>query len=122
VTVGLDLDLVRDTLETERTRLRAALQSVNHQGSLRDETGDLSIGTADHIADTATETYMRELDGGLEENAEHILEEIDDALRRVDERTYGKCRVCGREIPEERLQAVPWATLCLDDKRALEGR
>ena len=86
-----------------------------------EETGDLSIGTDDHIADTATETFMRELDDGLEENAEHLLADVNAARARLEDGTYGTCEACGRRIPEERLEAVPWATLCLDDKRAQEG-
>ena len=120
MTVGLDLDRFRQALESERDRLRHALQAVHHDGSLLDESGDLSIGSGDHIADSATETYMRELDDGLEENAEHLLTEIDAALDRIDDGTYGLCANCGRPIGEERLDAVPYATLCIDDKRAQE--
>ena len=43
------------------------------------------------------------------------------ALGRIDDGTYGKCAVCGRQIPDERLEAVPWATLCIDDARK-QGR
>jgi RNA polymerase-binding transcription factor DksA len=118
--VAIDTAKLRTALESERERLRAALASVNHTESLLDETGELSIGTDDHIADIASETYMRELDGGLEENAEHLLEEIENALGRIEEGTYGTCTACGKPIAEERLVAVPWATLCLDDKRAQE--
>jgi DnaK suppressor protein len=120
VTVGLDVDRFRRELESERDRLRHAVQTVHHDGSLLDETGDLAIGSGDHIADSATETYMRELDDGLEENAEHLLTEIEAALARIDDGTYGLCVRCGRPIGDERLQAVPYATLCIDDKRAQE--
>jgi RNA polymerase-binding transcription factor DksA len=120
--VAVDLDVARVALESERERLQAAMASVNHGVSLAEETGDLSIGTDDHIADSATETFMRELDGGLEENAEHLLAEIEDALVRIDDGTYGACSTCGRSIGDERLQAVPWARLCIDDKRSQEGR
>jgi DnaK suppressor protein len=120
--VAIELQTAREVLESERVRLKAALASVNHESSLLEETGDLSIGTDDHIADTATETFMRELDGGLEENAEHLLVEIDDALGRIDGGTYGTCQACGNPIGEERLHAVPWARLCIEDKRAQEGR
>jgi DnaK suppressor protein len=116
----LDLEQVRSELESERDRLRGAIEAVNHQGSIADETGDLSIGQDDHIADTASETFMRELDGGLEENAEHLLEKIEGALERMDAGTYGTCLVCGRPIDVDRLQAVPYATLCIEDKRAQE--
>jgi DnaK suppressor protein len=116
----IDLDYFRRELEAERERLTAALEAVNHEGSLTDETGDISSGPGDHLADSATETFMRELDGGLEENAEYLISEIDAALRRVQEGTYGTCVVCGRPIGEARLEAVPYATLCIDDKRKQE--
>jgi RNA polymerase-binding transcription factor DksA len=117
----LDLTEIRAELESERNRLRAAIDTVNHRDSLTEETGDLSIGQDDHIADSASETFMRELDGGLEENAEHLLAKVEGALQRLDEGTYGRCAICGRPIEEERLRAVPYAKLCIDDKRA-QGR
>jgi len=119
VTGGPDLEHFRRVLESERDRLLHAVQAVHHDGSLLEETGDLAIGSGDHIADSATETYLREIDGGLEENAEHLLVEIDAALGRLDDGSYGLCSVCGRPIGAERLEAVPYATLCIDDKRAL---
>jgi DnaK suppressor protein len=115
----LDLDHFRQELESELGQLRAARESVNHEGSLTDETGDLSTG-ADELADNATETYMRELDEGLGENADHLIAEIEAALARIEDGTYGTCAVCGKPIAEERLEAVPYATLCIDDKRAQE--
>jgi len=120
VTVGLDLDRFRRALERERDRLQHAAHAVHHTGSLLEETGDLAIGSGDHLADSASETFMRELDEGLEENAEHILGEIDAALERIEDGTYGLCADCGGPIGEERLLAVPYATRCIDDKRAQE--
>jgi RNA polymerase-binding protein DksA len=116
----VDLDRMRKELEGERERLLAALASVNHTESLTEETGDLATGPGDHLADNATDTYMRELDEGLEENAERLLAEIEAALGRIADGTYGNCAVCGRQIDAERLEAVPYATLCIDDKRAQE--
>jgi RNA polymerase-binding protein DksA len=118
--MSLDLDRFRSQLEETRERLVAARAAVNHEGSLTDESGDLSSPVGDHLADSATETFMRELDGGLEENADHLLTEVEAALARIEDGTYGRCVACGRSIGEERLEAVPYATLCIDDKRALE--
>jgi len=117
--VSLDLDHFRTELENELERLRAARKGVIHETSVTEETGDLSTG-AGELADTATETYMRELDEGLEENADHLIEEVEAALERIENGTYGTCVVCGKPIAKERLEAVPWATLCIDDKRAQE--
>ena len=117
--MSLDLDHFRTELEDELERLRAARKGVNHEGSVMEETGDLSSG-AGELADSATETYMRELDEGLEENADHLIDEVEAALVRIEDGTYGTCAVCGKPIAKERLEAVPWATLCIDDKRAQE--
>ena len=118
----VDTEHFRALLELERTRLAHARAAVHHDGSLLEETGDLAIGSGDHIADSASETYLRELDGGLEENADHILAEIEAALGRIEEGTYGLCVTCGRPIAPERLEAVPYAARCIDDTRALENR
>jgi RNA polymerase-binding protein DksA len=118
--MSIDVDRFRQDLEHERARLVGAKAAVNHAGSLADETGDLSSGPGDHIADNASETFMRELDNGLEENADHLLVEIDAALQRIENGTFGTCVACGKPIGEERLEAVPWATLCIDDKRKQE--
>ena len=118
--MALDLDRVRASSSPSASGSQAAIGERQPRGLAEEETGDLSIGTDDHIADSATETFMRELDDGLEENAEHLLEEIDAALARIEDGTYGTCAACGKPIAEERLEAVPWATLCIDDKRAQE--
>jgi RNA polymerase-binding transcription factor len=117
---ALDLARFRGVLESERDRLLHARQAVHHDGSLLEETGDLAIGSGDHIADSATETYLRELDEGLEENADHLLGAIGAALERIEDGTYGLCSACGGPIGEARLEAVPYATLCIEDQRALE--
>jgi RNA polymerase-binding protein DksA len=118
--MSIDVERFRAELEGERERILAALASVNHTESLTEESGDLANGPGDHMADNATDTYMRELDEGLEENAERLLTEIEGALGRIADGTYGTCAVCGRPIDAERLEAVPYATLCIEDKRAQE--
>jgi DnaK suppressor protein len=114
----IDLEERRAELLALRARLSDAAESV----LIADEaSGEINTGGGDqHLADHATELYGRELDDSLEENVEHVLQEIEDALQRIEEGTYGTCAVCGREIPEERLAAVPYATLCVEDKRARE--
>ena len=119
----VDTDRFRGLLEEERARVIAAIENLHneHPGSIRDETGEDAVYD-NHLADTATETYDRELDYTLEENSEHVLAEIEAALKRIEEGTYGTCTSCGRPIVPERLEARPWATLCIDCQRVREGR
>jgi len=120
---ALDTDRFRTMLEDERGRVVAAIENLHneHPGSISDETGEDAVYD-NHLADTATETYDRELDYSLEENSEHVLTEIDAALKRIDDGTYGQCTNCGTQIPEERLEARPYATLCIECQRHREGR
>lgn len=116
-------DRFRDLLMEERARIEHARDQIksDHPGSLTDETGDLVSGGWDgHLGDAASETHDREVDYGLEENADQVLGEIDAALKRMDAGTYGTCEVCGNPIAPERLEARPWATLCIDDQRRRE--
>jgi DnaK suppressor protein len=119
----VDVDHFRELLVEKREAVAAALQNLHKENSrsLEDETGELVSGSADqHLADTATETVEREIGNTLEEHDERLLVAIDAALRRIENGTYGKCVNCGAPIPEERLEAMPWATLCIDCKRKEE--
>ncbi len=117
----IDTDRFRAELEQHRERLRSTI--AHHDigaSSLTEASGELMSSSADnHLADTASETYEREFDEGLEEDAQEQLREVESALTRLEDGTYGTCRVCGKEIPVERLEAVPWTSLCIDDARKL---
>jgi RNA polymerase-binding protein DksA len=119
----IDVDRFREALLEERRRVEAAIENIHadHPGTISDETGEDAVYD-NHLADTATETYDRELDYTLEENSGHVLAEIDAALKRIEEGTYGVCSNCAKPIPEERLEALPWATLCIDCQRERERR
>jgi RNA polymerase-binding protein DksA len=109
-------------LEAERARLHDAVTFLEKEnaGSIEEELGEIAgRGDDNHLADMATATYDRELDEGLEEGAQNTLEEIDAALQRIEEGSYGVCEVCGEPIGAERLSAIPWARLCIDDQRRL---
>jgi len=117
------IDRFREALVEERQRVAAAIENLHdeHPGSMAEDSGEDAVFD-NHLADTATETYDRELDYTLEENSEHVLADIDAALRRIEDGTYGICTSCGRRIAEERLEARPWATLCIDCQRERERR
>jgi RNA polymerase-binding protein DksA len=116
----VDMERFRSVLVEERARTMAAIEFLHEEnpGSVEDETGE-QTQVDNHIADAASGTYDRELDYSLEGGAETVVRLIDDALARIEAGTYGTCRVCGREIGEERLEARPWTDLCIDDARRL---
>ncbi len=120
--MAVDVERFKKLLEEERRRVLDAIEYLHKEnpGSIEDETEDET--TDNHIAETATATLDREIDYTLEENSEHVLSEIEGALIRIEEGTYGTCVNCGKPIAEERLSAIPWATYCIDCKRLVEGR
>jgi DnaK suppressor protein len=117
---AIDTAEYRKLLEDEQARLLHAVGFLEREnpGSISDELGELAEGGIDnHLGDTATAMYDRELDEGLEEGARETLVEINAALERIEAGTYGICEGCGKPIGAERLAAIPWARLCIDDRR-----
>jgi DnaK suppressor protein len=116
----IDTSEFRTLLEQERERITSAIEYLHEEnpGNMEDEVGELAgRGSDNHLGDMASVTFDRELDQGLEEGAQQTLDQIDRALKKIDDGTYGTCERCGKPIGEERLRARPWATLCIDDQR-----
>jgi DnaK suppressor protein len=116
----IDTSEFRTLLEQERERITSAIAYLHEEnpGNMEDEVGELAgRGSDNHLGDMASVTFDRELDQGLEEGAQQTLDQIDRALKKIDDGTYGTCERCGKPIGEERLRARPWATLCIDDQR-----
>jgi len=117
---SIDIGEFRALLDEERKRISDAIAYLHedHPRNIEDELGELAgRGGDNHLGDMATVTFDRELDEGLEEGAQQTLAQIDRALAKLDDGTYGTCDRCGKPIGEERLRARPWATLCIDDQR-----
>jgi DnaK suppressor protein len=120
---SIDSEQFRDTLLEERKRVEHALATLRdeHPGSLDDEVEETSPTNDNNLAETATATLGREIDYTLGDNAEQVISAIDAALVRIEQGTYGRCVSCANEIPLERLEANPWASLCIVCKRKAEG-
>jgi RNA polymerase-binding transcription factor DksA len=98
-----DTSLVRDQLEEERERLRARLHELEPGSEAFDE------GFADSSQVTAERGELDALAGTLTDT----LQEVEDALAKLDAGTYGRCESCGNQIAEARLEAKPAARLCI---------
>ena len=116
----MDTERFRKILLDERDRVALTVENLHeaNSGSLEDETEEETYDN--HLADSATATLNREIDYTLEENAEHVLSGIDEALARIESGTFGSCARCGEQIGEERLEALPYATRCIDCQRLAE--
>ena len=93
------------------------------EDALRAVGGESAGGLSDvplHPADMGTDNFDEELDLALLENEQQLLVDIDDALARIKAGTYGRCENCHREIPRERLEALPYARYCMECAEKLE--
>jgi len=119
----IDTSSYRARLLEEQERLLHAVDFLDREnpGSIADELGDIVTSGDGNLGDTATATYDRELDQSLEEGAQQTLVAIEDALRKIDDGTFGTCEVCGKPIGEARLAAIPWARFCIDDQRKADA-
>lgn len=89
--------------------------------SQKDAAGDIS-GYTFHMADVATDTYDREFSLGLASNERNFLYELDDAMKKIHEGTFGICEDCKSLIPKTRLKAIPYARLCIRCQEKREKR
>ncbi len=119
--------------DADREHYRQELLSLHRRLSgdvshLADEAMSRSGGEASgglsnvpvHMADLGTDNFEKEFTLSLLQNEEQALEEIQDALRRIKEGTFGQCEECRAAIPKGRLQALPYARYCVACARKSE--
>lgn len=119
-----ELEATRKELVREKAKIIEELISMKGDGlnmSLKDASGDLS-GYSFHMADMATDLYDREFSLELAEGERLRLIAIDDAIKRIDEGSYGKCENCGGPIPRQRLKAMPQAVNCIKCQEKMEKK
>jgi len=119
----MEHDAARARLDEERTRLGAIRDGFVADGltseSEAESLGELS-NMDQHQADVGTETFLREADLSILEQVQAELADVEHALQRLDDGTYGTCEACGKPIDESRLEALPAARFCLDDQARAE--
>ena len=120
---GEEIKSYQERLIALKRRLGSDLSDLQEE-ALRGVGGEASGGLSDvpvHPADLGTDNYEEEITLGLVANEEQLLEEVNDALARIEQGTFGRCEECGQEIPKERLEALPYARCCVRCAQRLKG-
>jgi RNA polymerase-binding transcription factor DksA len=120
----LNLDKFRKLLQGERDRVMSELRRLDaseETGGTAGETGELA-DYDQHDADQATELFLRERDEAMIVQLRSELEQVDLAVERLDEGTFGYCERCGKPIPKERLEALPFTRHDVQCASEIESR
>ena len=117
-----ELEIIRGQLEGLRDRLSGQVtehsdQAMHAQGG--EASGSLSNAPL-HMADMGTDNFEQEMSFSLIENETQVLEQVNEALERMQQGTYGLCEECRKPIPKPRLQAIPYARYCVECARKVE--
>jgi RNA polymerase-binding protein DksA len=112
-----ELAQFRRMLVAERDRLSEELEAIEeHLPEVEQVSMDASGGYDEDLADVASDTFEREKGFAIENSVQDMLTQVEEALSRMDEGTYGICEVCGQPIHPDRLRALPYARLCINCK------
>jgi len=110
----IDLKLIRSRLENERKRLLEVLEQTKASATPAEERRDGSpFGKRE---EEASQSFELEKRLALEKQVKENLADVERALEKFEKGTYGLCDVCGKTIDPARLEALPYATLCLNCK------
>ncbi|HEX38338.1 MAG TPA: hypothetical protein ENG70_05760 [Candidatus Cloacimonetes bacterium] len=112
------LDFYREKLMAQRKKVVKIIEGIDENWSqnIRDAVGNVSA-YATHIADLGTDSNEREKETYMLERELKNLKNIDGALKRIHDKTYGICSYCGNDISDSRLNAIPHTEFCIDCKR-----
>jgi len=112
------LDLYRDLLMSDRKKVVKIIEGIdeNMSKNIRDAVGNVS-SYATHLADLGTDSDEREKETYMLDRELRNLKNIDNALKRIHDKTYGVCNYCGEDISSTRLKAVPYTEFCISCKR-----
>lgn len=118
------MSLKKEEIENFRTRLVELRNQITRaiQGTAEDIKSDTGAtkGLSQHQADEGTDDYQRNLSIDLGEQELTVLRQIDRALEKVEEGTYGVCDISGDPIPTKRLEAIPYATMTVHAQASME--
>ena len=116
-----DLERCKKLLLKKRREMLESMGLLDDSNTttIKEATGDLTHYSY-HMADQGTDNMEREMAFAHGSKGRRLIYHIDEALRRIEDGTYGKCHVCGKQILIQRLKVVPHARLCINCKSAEE--
>ena len=117
----IDLKQIKQRLETKRAELQQSIAALTEAHPTPVDAIEASEGPQD-FEDVAVDFLETQQEQSLLVNQQALLTEVQRALKRIEDGTYGYCVVCGQPIPEKRLEALPWAARCVKDEAQLEER
>ena len=115
----MNIQQMKERLEAKRTELQQQVASLTEAHPTPVDPIEASEGPQD-FEETAVDFLETQQEQAVEVNIQALLTEVEDALKRIEDGTYGPCVVCGQPIPERRLEAIPWAARCVKDQEQLE--
>jgi DnaK suppressor protein len=106
-----DFTLNRERLLLLRARLRGDMTQMEDGALNKDRSATTNM--PNDMAELGTDNFDQELTLSLLGSDKDALDQIDGALKRIEEGSFGQCEECGMKIPEPRLEAIPYAALCV---------
>lgn len=117
----IDIQQMKERLEAKQAELQRNIGNLTEAYPPPVDPIQASEGPQD-FEETAVDFLETQQEQSVMVNEQALLTEVQRALKRIEEGTYGRCVDCGKPIPEKRLEAIPWAARCVEDEERLEQR
>jgi DnaK suppressor protein len=118
--MAIDLAVMRKRLEEKQAEIQQHIAALTGSPTPPEDAISASDGVVEP-EEEAVDLQETDVDQAILDNERTLLTEVQQALARIENGTYGICSNCGQPIPEKRLEALPWATLCLVCEPELES-
>jgi len=117
-----ELRMFRQVLVHRRAILKGDVNTLEAEGLRKDQGGMGELSTMPiHLADLGSDAFEQEMTLGLMESESDELQEIEEALERIEDGTFGVCETCVKPIPKLRLKAIPYTRHCIPCKKKEES-
>jgi DnaK suppressor protein len=119
--MAIDIEKMKRRLEAKQAELQQQLAGLTEAKPTPVDPIEISEGSQD-FEEIAVDFLETQQEQSIQVNEQALLTEVQNALKRIEDGTYGHCVDCDKLIPEKRLEAIPWASRCVEDEAKLEQR